>query len=71
MRAFLVTQSLEGLRVQGLDDFKTHEVTPAVLEERTLLGFDPSLHHAAGRGQGVAAAARSHRLVASVESVRW
>ena len=51
-RAFLVTQSLKGLRaVDPLEEFATYQVSLPDLARRAGLTFDDTLVHAAGSGQ--------------------
>jgi endonuclease G len=50
-RAFLVTQSLKGLRaVDPLDEFATYQITLTDLAQRTDLTFDDTLINAAAAG---------------------
>ncbi len=53
VRAFLVTQSLKGLRAADpLDEFATYQVSLPELAQRTGLSFDDDLTHAAVAGSG-------------------
>lgn len=74
-RAFLVTQSLKGLRVASpLDEFATYEVTLADLAQRTQLGFDETLHAAAAAAidpGSVTALGAEPRPVVELAAIRW
>ena len=74
-RAFLVTQSLQGLRAASpLDEFTTYEVTLPDLAQRTALGFDDTLHTAAAAAADrglVAALDDEPRPVPELAAVHW
>ena len=74
-RAFLVTQSLKGLRIASpLDEFATYEVTLADLAQRTQLGFDQTLHTAAAAAidpGSVTALGAEPRPVVELAAIRW
>ena len=75
-RAFLVTQSLKGLRVASpLDEFATYEVTLADLAQRTALSFDDILHTAAAAavdpGSVAALTAEPRSSVPELAATHW
>ena len=70
-RAFLLTQTLSGLRtLSPLDEFVTEELTLTALTERTGLRFDPALTLTpADRRTGVAAGGR--RRIRELADIEW
>jgi len=72
-RAFLVTQSLKGLRVASpLDEFATYQVTMPELALSTGLGFDGTLTEAAAADPGlVGALDAGPRPVPQLAAIRW
>lgn len=70
-RAFLLTQTLSGLRTASpLDEFVTDELTLTALTERTGLRFDPALSATPGdRRTGVAAG--GVRRIRELSDIQW
>ncbi len=70
-RAFLLTQTLSGLRtVSPLDEFVTDELTLGALTERVGLRFDPALT-ATAADRRTAVASGGSRRIRELADVRW
>lgn len=70
-RAFLLTQTLSGLRTMSpLDEFVTDELTLGALTERTGLRFDPALT-ATAADQRTAVAGGGVRRIRELADIQW